>query len=260
MTADWEVRGLETEDTIVHFDTPDGRVGVEASNRICLYAPRFGAVRQVVASSNYHQIDRLGHLYRPIEAGTGKDVRPPIVNVLPEQPIAALTTDQLALLASKDVQTIASQKVRAIEAANGFQAHEDFLLIRYGIYAQSEKARMAEWIDAATVWATTQGVEIFVEGHPAQVETGDRRAQATYSVDTPDYSRLHVCKVASKFGAKPGEIVDFTIRFDNIGATPLGNVTIVDNLTTRLELVPKSDQSSLKADFSTLPIAAGSLV
>jgi uncharacterized repeat protein (TIGR01451 family) len=251
---------LEIEDTVVHFDTPDGRLGVEPSNCVCIYAPRFGAVRQVISPSNYHQIDRLVHLHRPLKAGDEKDVRPPLVNMLPEQPIAALTTDQIAQLEREDLQTTVSQNAKASEFAFGFQAHENFLLIRYGVFSQAEKARLAEWIDAATAWTTVQGVEIFVEGHQAQVETGDRRAQATYAVDTPDYSRLRVCKVASKFAAKPGDVVDFTIRFDNIGATPLGNVTIVDNLTTRLELVPKSDQSNLKSDFSVAPNQAGSLV
>jgi uncharacterized repeat protein (TIGR01451 family) len=257
---DWEVRGLETEDTIVHFDTPDGLTKVEASNRVCIYAPRFGAVRQVTGVSKYDQVDHLGHLHRPIEAGSDKDVRPPSADVLPQQPVAALTADQLALLRAADVQTIASQNVPATEAAKGFKAHEDFLLMRYGVLDNSEKARMVEWIDAAVAWTEVTGLEIAVEGHTAQVETGDRRAQATYTVDTPNLSRLRVCKVASKHEARPGDIIDFTIRFDNIGATPVGNVTVVDNLTTRLELVPNSQESTLNARFVAEHNAAGSLV
>ena len=51
--------------------------------------------------------------------------------------------------------------------------------------------------------------------------------------------------------ARPGEFVDFTIRFDNIGDQKIGNVTLVDNLTTRLEYVEGTAESSLAADFST---------
>jgi hypothetical protein len=43
-----EVRGLEMEDSVAKFDTLDGRTRVQPSNRVSLYAPRFGAVRQVV--------------------------------------------------------------------------------------------------------------------------------------------------------------------------------------------------------------------
>ena len=45
--ADWTVDGLEQEDAIAHYDTLDGRVVVTPSNRVCVYAPRFAAVRRV---------------------------------------------------------------------------------------------------------------------------------------------------------------------------------------------------------------------
>ena len=67
-------------------------------------------------------------------------------------------------------------------------------------------------------------------------------------------------KVASTDAALPGDIVDFTIRLDNLGRKPVGNVTLVDNLTTRLEYVEGSAQSSLEAKFSTTENNGGSLV
>ena len=60
--------------------------------------------------------------------------------------------------------------------------------------------------------------------------------------------------------AQPGDNVDFTIRFDNIGNQAIGNVTIIDSLTTRLEYVPGSAQSSRQAEFSTEPNEGDSLV
>ena len=66
--------------------------------------------------------------------------------------------------------------------------------------------------------------------------------------------------MASKSFAQPGEVVEFTLRYDNIGNREIGNVTIVDNLTTRLEYVPESAKSSLPADFSTEPNDHGSVV
>ena len=72
--------------------------------------------------------------------------------------------------------------------------------------------------------------------------------------------RLRVCKIASRHEARPGEDVEFTIRFDNVGDQVIGNVTVIDNLTTRLEYVPDSAQCSLKAQFSTQPNEGGSLV
>ncbi|MEX0641088.1 MAG: hypothetical protein WD468_00225, partial [Pirellulales bacterium] len=46
--ADWTIDGLDQEDAIAHYDTLDGRVVVTPSNRVCIYAPRFAAVRRVV--------------------------------------------------------------------------------------------------------------------------------------------------------------------------------------------------------------------
>jgi len=45
--ADWTVDGLEQEDAVAHYDTLDGRIVVTPSNRVCVYAPRFAAVRRV---------------------------------------------------------------------------------------------------------------------------------------------------------------------------------------------------------------------
>ena len=67
-------------------------------------------------------------------------------------------------------------------------------------------------------------------------------------------------KVASTPFAQPGDDVDFTLRFDNIGNQPIGNVTILDSLNTRLEYVAGSAQCSVKAEFSTQPNEGGSLV
>jgi len=60
---------------------------------------------------------------------------------------------------------------------------------------------------------------------------------------------LRVTKIASKIAARAGEDVEFTIRYDNLSGKKIGNVTIIDNLTRRLEYVPESSESSLKANF-----------
>ena len=44
--ADWSITGLEQEDAIGHYDTVDGRTIITPSNRVCIYAPRFAAVRR----------------------------------------------------------------------------------------------------------------------------------------------------------------------------------------------------------------------
>ena len=89
---------------------------------------------------------------------------------------------------------------------------------------------------------------------------GTSGAQATFGLVPPSHPCLRICKLASTHSANPGDIVEFTLRFDNVGDQPLDNVTVVDNLTTRLELVPGSGQCSKESQFYCEPNKEGSLV
>ena len=71
---------------------------------------------------------------------------------------------------------------------------------------------------------------------------GLKQPGVVYQTDEPGDPRLRLIKCASKHHALPGEEVEFTLRFDNIGDQVIGNVTIIDNLTTRLEYVPNTAQ------------------
>ena len=133
---------------------------------------------------------------------------------------------------------------------------EDWEIVRTGMFAQSEQAEVHQGVEAAVVWTVDQAVQVIIDRQFASVETGDQRAQATFMVETPNHPRLRVIKLASTRTARPGEFVDFTIRFDNMGDQKIGNVTLVDNLTTRLEYVDATAESSLAADFSTTPTTA----
>jgi uncharacterized repeat protein (TIGR01451 family) len=81
----------------------------------------------------------------------------------------------------------------------------------------------------------------------------DEKLESVYRVETEGHAKLRLIKVASTPFAKSGEEVWFTLRFDNLGDQVIGNVTIIDSLSTRLEYVPDSAQCSREASFSTQP-------
>jgi uncharacterized repeat protein (TIGR01451 family) len=138
---------------------------------------------------------------------------------------------------------------------------EDLQVIRTGIHQQSEKPMLAKGKNAAITWSHDLAVVALVKGQRAVEISGDQRAEAVYTFDSPpSRPKLRIVKVASTDAAAPGETIDFTLRFDNIGNEAVGNVTIVDNLTTRLEYVEASAQSSVKANFLTEANEGGSLV
>jgi uncharacterized repeat protein (TIGR01451 family) len=152
-----------------------------------------------------------------------------------------------------------SERLDAVR--NKFKPFERFSIIQHGKFDNSEKARLAASLDAALVWAADQAVQVTIDAVMASVATNDSGAQSVYRYDLPEGKpRLRVVKVASRKEAKPGDEIEFTIRFDNVGDQPLGNITIVDNLTTRLEYVADSAECSVQASFLTQENDGESLV
>jgi uncharacterized repeat protein (TIGR01451 family) len=146
-------------------------------------------------------------------------------------------------------------------ASGRFKSHEDFQIIRNGIFDNSEKARLAVRLDAAHAWASHQAVQVTLDGKAAVVAANSSASQSVYRYDMPaGKPRLRIVKVASTASAHPGDEVEFTLRFDNVGDQTIGNVTVVDSLTTRLQYVPDSAQCSLAAKFLTQENEGESLV
>jgi uncharacterized repeat protein (TIGR01451 family) len=106
-------------------------------------------------------------------------------------------------------------------------------------------------VQAAVAWTTKQAVQVLIDQQPAHEMVNQSKPQTTYQYELAGKGRVRIIKIASRQNALPGEIVDFTIRVDNIGDQPIGNVTVIDNLTTRLEYLPDTAQCSLRADFFT---------
>jgi len=260
VSRDDMVNGLELEDTIVYGDTIDDRKIIEPSNRVHLYAPRFGAVRKVSGVQQNLQRDQPIGVVLPVNPGLNQENLLATTAVQPLQPIGEVGIKQPSIERVNQLAGGTGNRILLGVVDNVYKTHEDLQVIRIGIFQEAEKARLATSVDAAITWTHDQAVQVILEKQNAVVETGDQRAQATFRVDVPNNPRLRVIKVASKQTALPGEIVDFTIRFDNIGDQAIGNVTLIDNLTTRLEYVEDTAKSSRKAEFFTQPNYGDSLV
>jgi uncharacterized repeat protein (TIGR01451 family) len=258
---DWTVRGLDLEDTVVHYDTLDGRTEVEEANRVCLYAPRFAAVRQVSGTLIHEAHDRVAAMDLPVRPSLHEENSLVTTVNQPLQPERYLGTDGPQLF-QEDVRGVSVDAAEGVVGfANRLRPYEDFQLVREGIFDASEKARLAVAMDAALAWTETQAVQVSIAGTRACVAVNDSAPQAVYRYDLPPGKpRLRIVKLASTKHAQPGDLVEFTIRFDNVGDQTVGNVTIVDNLTTRLEYVPDTEQCSLKAAFFTQENDGESLV
>jgi len=257
---DWTVAGLEQEDTVAHYDTTDGRTVVTPSNRVCIYAPRFGVVRRVTDLHLYARYDRAD--------GFGQNLSPAKID---EQEEAARSLSLLepsihrarqpsSLLRERQQAGQLDRQRRVAEFDGQLAPYANLQIIRTGTVSDVQKAIVARSSLAAISWAGDQGPQVLLDSKQAQATVSEKQVGVIYRLNQPHKPRLRLLKLASKSSAKPGEVVEFTLRYDNIGNREIGNVTIVDNLTTRLEYVPDSAKSSLAASFSTKPNDHGSMV
>ncbi len=257
---DWRVDGLDLEDTVAHYDTLDGRTLVEPSNRVCLYAPRFAAVRRVDGLQEGAQIAKAGGAVQPIGLVRFEDQQRTTTALQPLQPLGQSGARPPIIVQENQLAAGQQNNVLPFAVTDRLKAYENFAVIRTGLIEESEKAFLAKSVQAAIQWTRDQAVQVVIEGRRAQADTGTKQAQVEYRVDLPGNPKLRVCKVASAPNALPGEEIEFTLRFDNVGNQTIGNVTLMDSLTTRLEYVPNTAQASVPANFSVEPNQGESLV
>jgi uncharacterized repeat protein (TIGR01451 family) len=132
-------------------------------------------------------------------------------------------------------------------------------LIRFGDLKTTDPALLAKSTAAARTWTGVDEIQVIVDGQEAIEASGTTNA-ADVTLYEHKGARIRLCKVASEQMANPGDVISFTIRFDNVGEQPLKSLVVTDSLAPRLEYVEASQQSSLAANFSTTPNSAGSVV
>lgn len=260
VAPDWKVRNLDLEDTVAHYDTVDGQTLVEPSNRVCLYAPRFAAVRTVT---------RLVETGSRVKAVGTDAPTVPIRQESVDVATTALQREQLHAQSSRLLPEAYRTQAKDGELSRNlmpgsfqdrYKLFEDLAIIRTGQEEQADRARLQLGVDAAITWSGDQAVRILLDGREAVTVSSARQPSEIFTVDEPNNPKLRLIKIASTDCAQPGDVVDFTLRFDNVGDQTIGNVVILDNLTTRLEYIPGSEQSSVAAKFSTELNETGSLV
>ncbi|MCA9265105.1 MAG: DUF11 domain-containing protein [Planctomycetales bacterium] len=250
---DWNIQGVGLEDTIAHYDTIHGDTKVVNSNQECIYAPRFAAVRRVTGIWEGQQWTTAG---RAIDTTAANE----------QQLNAAAGRLNLPLATVRNVRNLSPQGLGNVQQGSLLRKRlpprefrqrllpfENIEVISSGEYALADEALLAEGVSAAISWSNIAAPQITVGRLQVDLEKASRGGQEVYHYHIgEDAAELRVVKIASTKHAQPGDTVHFTLRFDNVGDEEIGNVTIVDNLTTRLEYVEESQQCSVDANFDSL--------
>jgi uncharacterized repeat protein (TIGR01451 family) len=245
----WDVVGLDPEDTVAHFDTVDGKTEVVASNKCCIYAPRFAAVRKVLNPVTYEGHERMAGVEKPTKLNLHQELGLPTTAVQPEQIVADLHIDAGVVFRDQTRGIGVDNVTVPVHARDNFMLHENLKFIQRGVYEASEKAVIAERSQAALVWQANQAVQVIIDGQMAHEARGRAKPEALLTYELEGKGRLRICKIASNCDAQVGEIVEFTLRFDNVGDQRIGNVTIIDHLTPRLEYIENTQSSTVKSEF-----------
>lgn len=259
---DWTVHNLETEDTIAHFDTLDGRTVVEPSNRVHLYAPRFAAVRKVDGILNNDQITALSGTSSQLALHVDRNKEKIGFAAQEAKTGYARTRDQLGGLGTRHFSAGAdgAQNLGVYGAFESVMLYSNWL--RQQSVGAAELLHLAEGSAGARAWQGGESVKVKMNSMAPVIASSEEGAESFFQIeeDESKSSKLRLIKVASKKTAQPGETVQFTLRFDNVGNQPIGNVTIIDSLTTRLEFLPGTAKSSLDSGFVVEPNDAGSFI
>ena len=247
---DWSVENLDKEDSVAHFDTIDGRILSEPTNRLFLYSPRFGAARQVVGPVSGESRVMLESANTSAQAVQREGVQAVDARTAETKPLGAAQNVGVAGAESAMAPTIGSSRVMLMEASAQLRLHALLTSATVDNLATNDASLLLEGALAAQGWSGEQKVAVALDTVNAFSNTYLEGAGTIYSVkDDTKTSKLRVIKIANKDAARPGELVEFTLRFENIGDEPIGNVTILDNLSARLAYVDNTAKSSVPAEF-----------
>lgn len=256
---DDSIGGLEPQDAIVHYTTEAGDIEVLPSNRVCLYAPRFGAIRQVSGAVAGEKAIGLSGTYQPVGPNGFGLTQPSLV----VEDIAELAHADVA----KRVDAMRERNrgvpvegiVQPVLAADVLQILATLDAVSLSRLDESQILLLQQGALAARSWMIRDAVEVMIESVQPPVLTRDARVEAFVEYDFPDAGRLEIIKVADKDHAQQGEEVTFAIHVRNVGDSPVHRVEIADSLVSRLEYVEGSQTCDRDAEFETSGNAAGSI-
>jgi uncharacterized repeat protein (TIGR01451 family) len=249
VTKDKTVYGLDLEDTVVHYDTYNGKTEVSASNRVPLYAPRFAAVRHIVAMEEQNKSERLALADKPLEVGLKANTDRVTNFNQPTPAVAQLGVNKTQTFRERNAGLTADHARSIAQAHNGLEPYEQFQIISQGIMDAGEKPRLSQMALNAITWVDNKAVQVVIDGEMAFEAVNNEKIGEVTLYDRQGKPQMRIVKIADRREAKPGEIVKFTLRFDNIGHDKVERVVIIDNLTTRLEYVPETQECSHEHKF-----------
>ncbi len=253
--------GLDSEDTVGEWSDPAGGHHVTPSNKVCVYAPRFGEVRSFTLPVGGTGVEQLVSA-NDVTHGAGLDARTYLDSQVQKTQIDATRVRTRA--SGLETERAIAGLDQSASAALNLQDLSPLLNLTFlqrGELNRGEEAFLAKGVQSAVVWTRTEFPVIAATDVSAQeIRAEFRPSEIVGLEDMGRPGQLRVIKIADKGSATVGEVITFTIRYDNLGDKPVHHVRVIDNLTPRLELIEGSATSDRKGRLDLEPNGEGSFV
>ena len=255
--------GLDTEDTIAEFTDHKGKSRISPSNRVCVYAPRFSSVRTVSGpheDSNLHKIADVDH-------SSGSNLMRtrlrPAMHMKNEMSERILVRSRAGGLESEQLHDDVSETKRLAVHDKLLNIYQDLSFVQIGAARHSDAARLRFGIQAGLAWSHAEYPIIAAKLDSAMAGVYEAHAATIVGIDdkkSDEPGHLRIVKLADKNTAASGDVIEFTLRFDNLGRNPVHGVRIVDNLTPRLSYLEDSATCTHKGQLVVEDNGEGSVV
>ncbi len=169
--------GLDTEDTVAEYTDHTGVPHVKPTNKVCVYAPRFGAMRSISSPVLGTSVDKLASADKFLR-GAGMRNRDATGIHKQHVTLGNYRTRERASDIDVDARLSAVDHTQYIalntKLINTFQ---DLQFIQTGQLVQTDEVRLAKGVQAATLWTQTQFPVIAAQTEQAQEVTSEFNAQ-----------------------------------------------------------------------------------
>lgn len=239
------VRGLNTEDTVAEFTDDTGEQHVLPTNRVAVYSPKFGSMRTL---STPHADTGIRQLAATSEAVTSAGIENqmnPLDHTQRDSLEGMVTRSRASGLDADAVPTAFGQSDQAQENVKIVNAIENLKFVQSGRFLETEAPALSYGIQAAATWTRDENPVILATDESAQGVMATFRPQEIVGLEEEYLTkgRLRIVKLADRKTAQAGDVITFTIRYDNLGDRELHEIRLLDNLTPRLAYIDQSATS-----------------
>ncbi|MEX2288634.1 MAG: isopeptide-forming domain-containing fimbrial protein [Planctomycetaceae bacterium] len=253
--------GLDSEDAVVEYADEFGKERVKPTNRVAVYAPRFGAVRIISSPEADTNISQLAGAKGTAPGATLLADVGTVQHASREYADGVRMRSRASEFGSDALAVDIAQRTALFSHTKLNNVFENLTFVKSGQLLQSEQARLAYGIQAAREWSQNRYPVMMAETEGSQtLEAWSRPLGMVGTEDNRTPGDLRIVKLADKKIVQPGDEITFTIRYDNIGDRELREIRIIDNLTPRLEYIVDSATSDRAGQLIVADNQEGSVI